>query len=91
MKKKKFIFVKLEIRNGEYEYTSTSAHEIGSRKSTEVFGRKYAETFYGSSIKPYQDGAWTYFNGGEVAVRCTTAVEITKEEYQTLNKFNFMN
>lgn len=89
--KMKYIFLEMKIRNGEYEYSSQSVHELPARKSTEKFGRDYAKDFYGG--KPFQyndkidpDGEW-YFNGGEVAVRCKEVQEITKEEYEVLKKY----
>ena len=91
MKKTKFIFLSMEVRNGEYEYSSQSVHEISSRRSIEKFAREYAKTFYGGEAfqydKPIDPDGWWYFNGGEVAARCSVVEEITKEEYETLNKF----
>lgn len=88
--KTKYIFISIKIRNGEYEYTSISVHEISSRKSTEKFGKDYVKNFYGS--KPFKfspDEDWFYFNGGEVAVKLNTVEEIKKEEYDVLDKFQF--
>ncbi|MEI6487728.1 MAG: hypothetical protein WCP52_02130 [Bacteroidota bacterium] len=88
--KLKYIFISLKIRNGEYEYTSISVNQISSRKSTEKFGRDYAMNFYGE--KPFQftpGEQWYYFHGGSVAVKLTTVEEISKEEYDVLDKFQF--
>ncbi len=85
MKKTKFIILHLEIRNGEYEYNSKTVHEIGNRKNADAFGRNYAKEFY--SNFSYADGDTFYFNGGEVAVTSQSANEITKAEYDILNKY----
>lgn len=83
----------MEIRSGEYEFTSTSVHEISSRRSIVKFGRDYAKDFYGNQPKPFQyndkidPDDWWYFNGGEVASRVETIKEITKEEYDILKRF----
>ena len=88
--KTKFVFLNLTIRNGEYEYTSISVHEISTRKSTTVFGEKYVKSFYGSKPFKYSpDDKWWLFNGGEVAVKLNTCETITKEEYEVLNKFQY--
>ena len=86
--KPKYIFISLKIRNGEYEYTSISVHQISSRKSTEKFGRDYAMNFYGEKPFQYTQGEeWFYFHGGAVAVKLNTVEEIPKEEYDVLDKF----
>ncbi len=86
----KYLFISLTIRNGEYEYTSISVHEISSRKSVKKFGRDYAKNFYGGkSFKNSPEEDWYYFNCGEVAVKLSTVEQIKKEEYDVLNKFQF--
>ena len=85
MKKTKFVFLQMKIQCGEYEFNSKSVHEIGSRKSVDKFGEDWAKEFYGK--KAYVDGDTHFFNGGEVAVRCCNAQEITKAEYEVLTKF----
>jgi hypothetical protein len=85
--KMKYIFVNLKVRCGDYEFSSHSVHEISSRKHTKSFGERYAKTFYAD--KPDKNGDWYYFFCGEIAVRCTASEEITKEEYDILNKFQY--
>ena len=88
--KTKYIFISLKIRNGEYEYTSISCHEVSSRKSIEKFGKDYVMNFYGEKPFQYTPGEqWYYFHGGAVAVQLTTAEEISKAEYNVLDKFQF--
>ena len=88
----KYLFFSMFIRNGEYEYSSNS---VGYRSATdkhtlEYWGDKHAKTFYGSKPEKEQDGDGYYFNGGEVYVRCRVVMEITKEEYDILNKFQYI-
>ncbi|MHB8261074.1 MAG: hypothetical protein ACYDEC_12445 [Bacteroidia bacterium] len=85
--KKKYIFVSLQIKSGEYEFNSHTVQEISSKKHTKSFGNNYAKTFY--SDFSAKEGDWFYFNCGEVAVRCTASEEITKNEYDVLNKFQY--
>lgn len=85
MKKTKFIYIVLSIQCGEYGFKSKSVHEISKTKSTKKFGENCAKDFYGT--KPEKDGDSYYFNGGEVAVSLSFHEEITKEEYNILNKF----
>ncbi len=82
---KKYIFLILEIRNGEYEYESLTIHEIDSRKNSDEFAEKYASNFYGSKGKKEDYGY--YFNNGEVAVEVKYVKEATKAEYEVLKKF----
>jgi hypothetical protein len=88
--KSKHLFVSLAIRNGEYEYTSQSAHEISTRKNTKKFGEDYAKTFYaGKAFKYSPDADWWNFNCGEVAVKLGTVEEISIEEFKILSKFQY--
>jgi hypothetical protein len=81
----KYVFLRLKIINGEYEYSSQGVHQISKRRSLDVFAREYAKTFYGG--KSYKEDEYYFFNGGEVAVRVSSVVEITEAEYNVLNKF----
>ena len=83
--KTKFVLVTLRIQNGEYQYNSKSVHKIPETEDNDKFGNNYAKDFYSSFS--HTDGDSHYFNGGEVAVRDCGTVEITKEEYDVLNKY----
>ncbi len=88
--KTKYVFLNLTIRNGEYEYSSQSVHEISTRKSTQVFGEKYTKEFYGGKAFKYSpDDKWWLFNGGEVAVKLNTCEAISKEDYEVLSKYQY--
>jgi hypothetical protein len=91
--KTKFIFLSMQIRNGEYEHSSESVHEIPACKTIRKFGQEYAKDFYGTPPKAFQyndkidPDDWWYFNGGEIAARVRRIEEITKEEYDVLKRF----
>ena len=87
--KTKYIFISLEIRCGVYEFTSHTIHKIPNDKSKLKFADNYAKTFYVDENKPFQDEEGYYFYGGEVAVKLSLAEEISKEEYEVLNKFQY--
>ncbi len=83
--KTKYIFVTLEIKNREHTYASHTVHKISSTKNTQKFGDNCAKTFYKDMDVP-KDG-WYYFYCREIAIRLKAAIEITKEEYEVLDKF----
>ena len=85
--KTKYIFVSLEIKCGGYEFNSHAACKISTKLDTAMYGESYAKVFY--SEKPRKENGWYQFFGGEIAVRCKAAEEITKEEYDILNKFQY--
>jgi len=87
MKKVKYIFVSLEIKCGTYEFSASTVHEISKKIDTLMFSNNYAKLFY--SEKPDKNGDWYNFFGGEIAVKCKAAEEISKEEYDVLNKFQY--
>ena len=81
----RYWFLKIGIRNGEYEYSSCSVHK--TPKKEEFDAEDYAQDFYGGgSEETYGKGTY-YFNGGEVAVEVGNLKEITLKEYNVLNKF----
>lgn len=82
---KKYVFVEVKIRNGEYEYYSKSLHIIGKKADIRKCGEKHARHFY-ANFSHEEDGTY-YFNGGEVATELYKSQEITVEEYQVLRKF----
>jgi hypothetical protein len=81
----KYVFIALDIQNGEYQYRSRMVHIIPKELNVDDFGDDCAKEFYGNFS--HSDGFVHYFNGGEVAVENGVAQEITKEEYDVLNKF----
>ncbi len=80
-----YVFITLEIQNGEYQFSSKSVHIIPKEFDVNDFGDEYAKEFYSSFS--HSDGCVYYFNSGEVAVRNNEAKEITKKQYDVLNHF----
>jgi len=86
-KNTKYIFIELEERNGEYEYTHKSVHELldDKKTTTNKFVKNHVKEFYGGKAKPY-DGGY-YFHGGEVFVSISSWKSISKEQHDVLNQF----
>lgn len=76
----KYWFLRLEIRNGEYEYNSVSVHQAEQFDCEACAANFYCE----AGVK---DGDIYYFHGGCVAVKVIRCEEITKKEYETLSRF----
>ena len=81
----RYWFLKIGIRNGEYEYASCSIHK--TPKKEEFDAEDYAKDFYGGESEDTYDNNEYYFNAGEVAVWVGIIKEITLKEYNVLNKF----
>lgn len=88
--KLKYLFISLDIKIGEYEFSSQMPFEISTRKNIQKFAEETAKTFY--SDKPFKhspEDKWWFFFAGEVAVRLRNVEEIKKEEYEVLSKFQY--
>lgn len=81
----KYYFRTIEIRNGEYEYTSTGKMMLPDNKDAHETLKEYCSDFYGTE-GTLEDG-WYLFGGGVVAVAPGIIREITKAEYDVLKKF----
>lgn len=81
----KFAYVVLTIQNGEHSYSSKSVHMIGKDVDLDEYGKECARDFYGTEAEE-NDGAF-YFEGGSLAVSVLEVQEITKQEFQVLDKF----
>ena len=88
MKKSKFIYLTLEERNGEHEYTHKiampSAKEV-TQKQAEGMATKYASTFYGE--KGRKDDGGFYFNFDTLHVKVEKVELVTEAEFKVLEKF----
>lgn len=82
----KYVFIDLEVRNGEYEYNCKSVH-ITECTSIEFFAQRYASTFYGCPDGRTFGGDTWYFNGGEVSATVDELEEIPEETYNILKKY----
>lgn len=83
-KKSRYWFIKLQITIGEYETYSNSIHmtEDGQKFNAE----EYAMNEYDGLDDGDTDGTY-YFNGGEVACSVYGLEEITKKEYDIMEKY----
>lgn len=83
----KYIFLILEERNGEYEYSHRSVHELPDNKTTtaEQFVENYLKEFYGGDAEA-RDGGY-YFYNDEVFVELSSWSFISEETYNVLNRY----
>jgi len=86
----KYWFLKIGIRNGEYEFNSISVHK--TPKKEEFDSDDYVRGFYGGgdaedgmSEDTYNTGDY-YFHGGCIACWVQNIKEITLKEYNVLSK-----
>jgi len=80
-----YIFLQLDIKCGEYEFTSVSVHQIPKEKNIIDFSEEYAKQFYYGDME--EEDRTYYFNAGEVAVEVSVRQNISKEEYSILRKY----
>lgn len=80
----RYVVTTLKIQNGEYQYKSVSAVPTHA-KSLWLVAHHWAMTFYQNFS--HREGEDIYFNGGEVAVKVVSFIEITSAEYETLDKY----
>lgn len=89
MKKKKFILIELEERNGEHEYRQHLLRVIGSKvKNIDKIADNEAKSFYPyATAKPkFEDGGY-YHCGMTIHVKVVSVCEIKEAEYNVLNKY----
>jgi uroporphyrinogen-III decarboxylase len=92
MKKVYVIFV-LKEQNGEYQYKHRTIEVLTVDESKDIkeqineFGEELAKGFYGNLTEI--DGDTYYFNGGEVAVRYLSYLEIKEETYNEIRNIFF--
>ena len=86
----KYWFLKLLIRQGEYEFYSMSTHKQQANEKDfdmATFSEAYAADFYGCPDDPDDTGGSYYFDCGNLCVEVYSRQEVTKKEYETLGKF----
>lgn len=92
MKKVYVIFV-LKEQNGEFQQEHRTIEVLTVDESKDIkeqineFGEELAKGFYGNLTEI--DGDTYYFNGGEVAVRYLSYLEIKEETYNEIRNIFF--
>ena len=80
---KKYYIISLNIRDGEYEYLCQSP--VCLQKNDDAKG--WAKEFLGASrMKEISDNSFEEINGYRI-VELDRCVEISKEEYDIINKY----
>lgn len=86
----RYLFLDLKVRNGEYEYSCTSVHQLEKGMHARAFAERYAKTFYGDGDyegeETFGKGVY-YFNGCEVAVSVYNYKVISEEHYEVLKQY----
>lgn len=83
----KYIYLCLKERNGEYEYSHKSVHELPDNRlaTAKRFANNWLMQFYGGKPE-FEDGGY-YFHGGEVYVEIESWQFINQEEFQIVKKY----
>lgn len=83
----KYIFIKLEEKNGEYEYLHRSVHILPNSKTitAKQFVKDYLKGFYGGKAEAKDEGY--YFFGGEVFVEVSLWSFISEESFNVLKQY----
>lgn len=81
----KFVYMNLEVQDGERRYSCKSVHEIAGNIDPMAAADKHASMFYFGT--PEKESESYFFNGGEIAVTVKGAREINKYEYDVLSNF----
>ena len=81
--KEKYLFISLEERNGEYEYTHRCLL-ITRAQNINFATERYASTFWGWSSG--HDTPYWLFEGGARMLKVDYVRELTKEQYDMLNE-----
>jgi hypothetical protein len=81
----KYFFRQFKIRDGEREYYSKSTFFCKSKEEAQEIAQNALLNFYGEEGTEEDGGV--YHCGGEVYVRLDTLEEVSKLEYDILNKY----
>ena len=82
----KKIFIILNEKSGETDWTTKFVREIPADKNKEEFAKELAREQYSNFDEELQDGVFL-FNGGCNMVSVLKVEEITSEEFEVLKKF----
>ena len=84
----KYLFIILELFDGEREYLSKTVHQVAESVDAIVYTDHFARDFWLTADWQQDDGDnyYTHF-GGEVTTRVHTVKEINKAHYEILNLY----
>ncbi len=84
----KYLFIILELFDGEREYLSKTVHEVAESVDAMVYADHFARDFWLTDDWQQDDGNdyYTHF-GGEVTTRVHTVKEINKAHYKILKLY----
>jgi hypothetical protein len=88
--KVKYLFIKIEERNGEQEYTSKMVRTVNSSvKNIEKFVTDtLLKVWYNDdNAKKVRGEDWYEFFGGCIMARLESVEEISKEDFDVLNRY----
>jgi hypothetical protein len=77
----KYLFIELEVRDGEREHTHRVLHTTNA-KSIHFAAERYAATYWGYGKR---DGDGWYHHGGEIYTEYKKVKELTKEQFEQIN------
>lgn len=84
--RKKYVFIRLAICCGDYEFGSSSVHELAAKEDEKAFAVECASTFYDDDEREEAAGSFSYFGGG-IRVKIQSVTLVTKREYQVLSQY----
>ena len=84
---KKYILLRLDIKNDVYFHSSLSIHEITFSKNISKWADKKASKFYGAPTSFNKKSGWYEFHDGEIACKVGIVYESSYEDYRTFQKY----
>lgn len=84
-KKCKYLFIQIEERNGEQEYTFRIVREVPIDADNDEIAEHEAKTWYGDEAEE-NDGRYEFF-GGSIVTSVDSVREISKTDYDVLTKY----
>jgi hypothetical protein len=86
-KKKKYLLITIDESNGGYEYTQKLLRIVPATANFNKVAEDTAKDWYGKDNLSHSENGTHEFFGGEIAVRARGITEITKAEFEILNKY----
>jgi len=83
----KYYFRVIGVRTGEYEFELKRVEALPNSTNPQEHFTNIAKTFYDNGEQLFENKEEFYFFGGEICAWLDSFEEITKEEYEVLNKY----